>query len=65
MTTTAILVLGDSACTILKLCGEIQFVLGVLEFSAIMGGGLSLATMILQAIMMDNALINEAGIEHL
>nr|POE89008.1 pathogenesis-related protein 1b [Quercus suber] len=41
------------------------FVLGVLEFSAIMGGGLSLAAMILQAIMMDNALIGEAGIEHL
>lgn len=60
MTTTAIPVLGDSACTLLKLCGEIQFVLGVLEFSAIMGGGLSLATMILQAIMLDNVLISEA-----
>uniref|UniRef100_A0A7N2MZW1 SCP domain-containing protein n=1 Tax=Quercus lobata TaxID=97700 RepID=A0A7N2MZW1_QUELO len=53
-------VFGDSACTIHKLYGEIQFVLGVLEFSAIMGGGLSLATMILQAIMLDNVLISEA-----
>ena len=60
MTKTAILVLGDSACSILKLCGGIQFVLGVLEFIAIMGGGLSLATMILQEIMLDNVLISEA-----